>query len=136
MISTEDAEHAYDRARFGILSARAALMQYAAPLPDLEVTIPDDRWEVVRVADTLAARVKSVRDELSLPMVVGFGISNSVHVAARGRFAEAAVIGSAIVSLIEKTPPEEAAAAVGRFIYKLRDGAGQSQQSGIRMAVR
>lgn len=41
MASAEDAEHAYDRARFGILSARARLMQFAAPLPDLTVTIPD-----------------------------------------------------------------------------------------------
>jgi tryptophan synthase alpha subunit len=36
---------------------------------------------------------------------VGFGISTAEHVAAVGEFADAAVIGSAIVSLIEKTDP-------------------------------
>ena len=37
-----------------------------------------------------------------------------------GEFADAAVIGSALVALIEKTPPAEAAAAVGQFIAELR----------------
>jgi hypothetical protein len=59
----EDAEHAYDRARFGILSARAALMQYAAPLPDLTVTIPDGQWEIVRKADAAAAEAERKMEE-------------------------------------------------------------------------
>lgn len=63
MTSAEDAEHAYDRARFGILSARAALMQYAAPLPDLEVTIPDGQWEIVRSADTAAGEAERKMEE-------------------------------------------------------------------------
>ena len=58
MASAEDAEHAYDRARFGIVSARAALMQFAAPLPDLTVTIPDEQWETVCQADALAAEAE------------------------------------------------------------------------------
>lgn len=58
MTSAEGAEHAYDRARFGILSARAALMQYAAPLPDLEVTIPDGQWEIIRKADAVAGEAE------------------------------------------------------------------------------
>ena len=35
-------------------------------------------------------------------MAVGFGISNAEHVAQVAEFADAAVIGSAIVELIEK----------------------------------
>ncbi|MBB5058333.1 tryptophan synthase alpha chain [Granulicella aggregans] len=89
-----------------------------------------------QVADDAEDLVTRLRQFTKLPIAVGFGISNSIHVAAVGKFAEAAVIGSAIVSLIEKTPPEEAATVVGRFIYKLRDGAGPSQQSGIRAAYR
>jgi hypothetical protein len=61
--SAEDAEHAYDRARFGILSARAALMQYAAPLPDLTVTIPNERWETVRKADAIAGEAERKMEE-------------------------------------------------------------------------
>lgn len=58
MITADDAEKAYDRARFGIVFARAALMQYAAPLPDLEVKIPDERWEIVRKADAVAGEAE------------------------------------------------------------------------------
>lgn len=54
MTSAEDAERAYDRARSGILSARACLMRFAAPLPDLTVTIPDGQWEIVCKADDAA----------------------------------------------------------------------------------
>lgn len=63
MTSAEDAEHAYDRARLGVLSARAALMQYAAPLPDLEVTIPDGHWEIVRQADAVAGEAERKMEE-------------------------------------------------------------------------
>jgi tryptophan synthase alpha chain len=55
-----------------------------------------------------------------LPVAVGFGISNAEHVAQVGEFADAAVIGSAIVELIERSTPETAAAAVARFIKGLR----------------
>ena len=55
-----------------------------------------------------------------LPVAVGFGISTPEHVKAVGEFADAAVVGSAIVQLIEKTVPEQAAAAVGRFVAELR----------------
>ncbi|WP_260706856.1 tryptophan synthase subunit alpha [Edaphobacter flagellatus] len=55
-----------------------------------------------------------------LPIAVGFGISNAEHVRAVGEFADAAVVGSAIVQLIEKTAPQDAAAAAGKFVAGLR----------------
>jgi tryptophan synthase alpha chain len=55
-----------------------------------------------------------------LPVAVGFGISNAEHVAQVAEFADAAVIGSAIVELIERSTPETAAADVARFIHGLR----------------
>jgi tryptophan synthase alpha chain len=68
-----------------------------------------------------AAQVVSrLKQFTKLPVAVGFGISNAEHVKAVGEFADAAVIGSAIVQLIEKTAPEQAAAAVGRFVAGLR----------------
>ena len=42
-------------------------------------------------------------DGTKLPVAVGFGISNAEHVAQVAEFADAAVIGSAIVELIEKS---------------------------------
>jgi tryptophan synthase alpha chain len=68
-------------------------------------------------ASTLVARI---RRWSTLPVAVGFGISNSEHVAQVGQFADAAVIGSAIVELIERSTPETAPAAVARFIKGLR----------------
>jgi tryptophan synthase alpha chain len=64
--------------------------------------------------------VGRLRKFTKLPIAVGFGISNAEHVKAVGEFADAAVIGSALVGLIEKTPTEEAANVVGRFVAGLR----------------
>jgi tryptophan synthase alpha chain len=72
------------------------------------------------IASDAAALVERLRRFTSLPIAVGFGISNAEHVKAVGEFADAAIIGSALVALIEKTGPAEAAAAVGSFIAGLR----------------
>jgi tryptophan synthase alpha chain len=73
-----------------------------------------------KVAGDASELVARLRQFTKLPIAVGFGISNAEHVKAVGEFADAAVIGSALVSLIGKTPAAEAAAAVGRFIAGLR----------------
>ncbi len=72
------------------------------------------------VAGDAAELVARLREFTKLPIAVGFGISNAEHVKAVGEFADAAIIGSALVALIEKSTPEEAPAAVGRFIAGLR----------------
>ena len=67
MASAEDAESAYERACMSVLSARACLMQFAAPLPDLEVAIPDEQWEVVRRADAVAGEAEQkMREALEI----------------------------------------------------------------------
>jgi tryptophan synthase alpha chain len=48
-------------------------------------------------AEALVARI---RPETTLPIAVGFGISHPAHVAEVGRWAEAAVVGSALVAVI------------------------------------
>ncbi len=70
-------------------------------------------------AKELVARLRKVTD---LPVAVGFGISNAEHVRAVGEFADAAIVGSALVGLIEKTDPADAPRAVGNFIRGLRAG--------------
>lgn len=67
-----------------------------------------------------AALVARIRRWSELPVAVGFGISRAEHVAQVGEFADAAVIGSAIVELIERSAPESAAGAVAGFIKGLR----------------
>jgi tryptophan synthase alpha chain len=73
-----------------------------------------------KVAGDASELVVRLRKFTTLPIAVGFGISNAEHVKAVGEFADAAIIGSALVSLIEKTPPQEAASVVGRFIAGLQ----------------
>jgi tryptophan synthase alpha chain len=64
------------------------------------------------------ALVKRIRRFTKLPVAVGFGISTPEQFKAVGKFAEGAVVGSAIVQLIEQNPGREAA-AVGEFVGQL-----------------
>ncbi|MGO8707156.1 MAG: tryptophan synthase subunit alpha [Terracidiphilus sp.] len=77
------------------------------------------------VAADAKALVERVRRWTKLPVAVGFGISNAEHVAQVAEFADAAVIGSAIVELVERSTAESAPGAVSRFIkgLRLRDAA-------------
>jgi len=61
--------------------------------------VTGERDEMTRDAEALVKRVRSVSD---LPVAVGFGISTAEQVRAVWRFADAAVVGSAIVKQIEK----------------------------------
>jgi tryptophan synthase alpha chain len=66
------------------------------------------------------ALVKRIRRFTKLPIAVGFGISTPAQFAAVGKFAEAAVVGSAIVHAIEQNPGREAA-TVAEFVRSLVD---------------
>ncbi|MBZ5597865.1 MAG: tryptophan synthase subunit alpha [Acidobacteriia bacterium] len=70
--------------------------------------LPDDARDMVR----------RVRKYTKLPVAVGFGISTPEQFAAVGEFAEAAVVGSAIVETIERNHGKEAE-AVAEFIREL-----------------
>jgi len=72
------------------------------------------------IAADAAALVARIRRWTHLPVAVGFGISNAAHVAQVAEFADAAVIGSAVVELIERSTAETAPDAVARFIKGLR----------------
>ena len=70
--------------------------------------------------------VRRVRRHTKLPIAVGFGISSAEQFAAVGEFAEAAVVGSAIVETIERNPGKEPE-AVAQFVRQLL--VGNSQRS-------
>lgn len=59
--------------------------------------------------------VDRLRGLTKLPIAVGFGVSTPEQFAEVGSFADAAVVGSAIVRCIEQNPAREAA-AVGEFV--------------------
>jgi tryptophan synthase alpha chain len=61
--------------------------------------------------DDLPALIRRTRSVTQLPIAVGFGISLPGHVSVLGGLADAAVVGSALVSEIEKAQSVDAAAA-------------------------
>jgi tryptophan synthase alpha chain len=76
--------------------------------------------------DDLPALLRRARKVTQLPIAVGFGISLPGHVSVLGGLADAAVIGSALVSEIEKAPSiESAATALTAKIRPLKDAARQ-----------
>ena len=129
MIVEEAGEYLAEMARVGL-----SPIFLAAP------TSPDDRLEAIAthskgfvyaisrtgitgtqqtLTSDAAALVARIRRWTTLPVAVGFGISNAEHVAQVGEFADAAVVGSAIVELVERSTPESAPGAVARFIKGL-----------------
>jgi tryptophan synthase alpha chain len=62
--------------------------------------------------------VRRLRKHTKVPIAVGFGISTPQQFAAVGEYAEAGVVGSAIVHTIERNPGQEAA-AVRQFVAGL-----------------
>jgi tryptophan synthase alpha chain len=74
--------------------------------------------------DDLPALLRRARQFTQLPIAVGFGISLPVHVSVLGGLADAAVVGSALVSEIEKAAsPDVAATALRDRVQKLKEAA-------------
>ena len=74
--------------------------------------------------DDLPALIRRTRGVTQLAIAVGFGISLPGHVSVLGGLADAAVVGSALVSEIEKAQSVDAAAtALGNRIRALKEAA-------------
>jgi tryptophan synthase alpha chain len=81
------------------------------------VGITGTQAQVASDAESLVARLKKFAQ---IPVAVGFGISTAEHVRSVSEFADAAIVGSAIVKLIEDSKAGEEAANVGKFVKSLR----------------
>ena len=76
--------------------------------------------------DDLPALLRRARSFTQLPIAVGFGISLPGHVSVLGGLADAAVVGSALVSEIEKAAsPEAAVAALRTRVRALKEAASR-----------
>jgi tryptophan synthase alpha chain len=73
------------------------------------------RQQMPEDAPQLVGRLRRYTD---LPVAVGFGISTSAQFKAVGKFADAAVVGSAIVEIIERNPRKQAE-SVAQFVKQL-----------------
>jgi tryptophan synthase alpha chain len=67
--------------------------------------------------ESFLARVRRLAD---LPLVVGFGISTPEHVARVAQIARGAIVGSALINMIEELPPAQRVAGAAAFIAGLR----------------
>jgi len=74
--------------------------------------------------DDLPTLIRRIRSVTKLPIAVGFGISLPGHVSVLGGLADAAVVGSALVSEIEKAKSvDAAAAAVAKRVRSFKEAA-------------
>jgi tryptophan synthase alpha chain len=71
-----------------------------------------------QLTDDARNLVRRLRKFTKLPIAVGFGISTHEQFAAVGKFADAGVVGSAIVETIERNPGKEAE-SVAQFVNQL-----------------
>jgi tryptophan synthase alpha chain len=82
------------------------------------------------LSQDLPALARRVRPFTKLPLAVGFGISLPAHVAALVGIADAAVVGSALMSEVEKAKsPDEAARAVADLVRDLKKGTRRNQSA-------
>ena len=99
--------------RLKLIAERASGFIYAVS----RAGVTGAREQMSAEADRLVQRLRRFTD---LPIAVGFGISKPEHVIDVCRYADAAVVGSAIVSEIEKADsPEDAVRRVGAFTRSL-----------------
>ena len=100
-------------ARLEMIAGRASGFVYAVS----RAGVTGARERLSAEAERLVARVRRVSD---LPVAVGFGISNSEQVADVWRYADAAVVGSALVAEIERHAGRpDLVAHVGSFARSL-----------------
>ncbi|MFY8018199.1 MAG: tryptophan synthase subunit alpha, partial [Inhella sp.] len=72
-------------------------------------------------AGAVAEVFPRLRAHLSLPIGVGFGIRDAASAKAVATVADAVVIGSALVQLVEQATPDNAALELRTFLKTIRD---------------
>ena len=71
------------------------------------------------VFDRVKILVEQVRNYTSVPVAVGFGVSNKSDIAEIGKFADGAIIGSALINKIRETKDDNIVDVAGKFISSL-----------------
>jgi tryptophan synthase alpha chain len=76
----------------------------------------------------VADLVARVRRYTNLPLVVGFGISTPEHVARVSQVADGAVVGSALINLMEQLPEDDLMVGVADFVRDLKEATKKSAE--------
>lgn len=69
---------------------------------------------------SVQAAMPRIRRHVSIPVGVGFGIRDAATARAIGQMADAVVIGSRVIQILEAQPREQAAAALTDFLREIR----------------
>lgn len=104
-------------ARLKTVAERASGFIYCVSLTG----VTGARDELSSALPDYLARVRAVTD---LPLAVGFGISRPEHVASLRGKADGAIVGSRIIDIMERTAPDEHAAALRAYGASMREAAG------------
>ena len=70
--------------------------------------------------DAVSAMLPRIRQHVSVPVGVGFGIRDAATAQAIGKVADAVVIGSKIIQLIENQPRDKVALVAKDFLKNIR----------------
>jgi tryptophan synthase alpha chain len=103
--------------RLRAVAARASGFIYCVSLTG----VTGARAQMSTTLPEYLARVRAVTD---LPLAIGFGVSRPEHVAALRGHADAAVVASALINLMEETAPADHAHRLTAFAQTLREAAG------------
>jgi tryptophan synthase alpha chain len=82
--------------------------------------VTGSRNELPEHLQSFIARIRTATQAQNLPLAVGFGLSTPEHIATITSYAEGAVIGSALVKLIDQHKGDNAADAVKEYLRSLR----------------
>jgi tryptophan synthase alpha chain len=77
------------------------------------------------IADSMSEQVEKIRERVSLPIAVGFGISDPAQAGRVACVADGVVVGSAIVKLFEEFQGTDLKNRLRSFIAELKAGIGQ-----------
>lgn len=72
------------------------------------------------ITTDIGSIVKVIRENTDVPCAVGFGISTPAQAQKMASLSDGAIVGSAIIKIIEKDP-KNAAEAVGKYVREMKD---------------
>lgn len=102
--------------RIGLVARSATGFVYCASLAGVTGARSD-------LSAGIPAFLGRVRRQTDLPLCVGFGISRPEHVSALVGVADGAIVGSALVALIERLAPSARVAGAASYLAELRRAA-------------
>jgi tryptophan synthase alpha chain len=67
-----------------------------------------------------------VREQIGLPLAIGFGISTPEHVRQASSIGDGVIVASAMINYLDTLPLEDQPAAATRFVREFADATGKS----------